>query len=392
MMKVKVERRKAEKRKAELQGKEEEAKPANHENVRLFGVRRVEAQRNDDDVHEGKHSCGESAGSSVFGQGVRASLDRQSAHGGISMRDFCGQRFKHDTGKLFKNDGGKDFETSSGENSDDGEGERTSKSGDEKIPQRQGFRECWRRFRVGLRRRPHRPRRRRRAHRDHHRVPGLEGQSGGLCIQAWPGPGRRNSGARRAVGHGMWSSAAPAAGCATQAHTYPGWSRRRSARKSAAGTTRSSGWTTFGLRTRQRTEETVMGEDGEQETEVAGEGEYGDHFAGEEGELVIVRTARAGIGQRSAGMITPSDGAWTRRGASMLGRPIATTRGITTASTTTMRKATAVTTKRLGIEGEPSVPLWMLMGIRRRERGVGISPYSSIFVTHWSVSSLVHLT
>ena len=82
---------------------------------------------------------------------------------------------------------------------------------------------------------------------------------------------------------------------------------------------------------------------------------------------MIVRTARAGIGQRSAGMITPSDGAWTRRGATMVGRPIATTRGITTAITTTMRKATAVTTKRLGIEGEPSVPPWMLMGIRRRE-------------------------
>ena len=111
-------------------------------------------------------------------------------------------------------------------------------------------------------------------------------------------------------------------------------------------------------------EETVMGEDGEQETEVAGEGEHGDQFAGRE--LVNMRTARAGIGQRSVGMITPSDGAWTRRGATMVGRPIATTRGITTAVTTTMRKATATTTKRLGIEVEPSVPPWMLVGIRRR--------------------------
>ena len=213
MMKVKVERRKAEKRKAELQGKEEEAKSANHENVRLFGVRRVEVQRNDDDVHEGKHSCGESAGSSVFGQGVRASLDRQSAHGGISMRDFCGQRFKDDTGKLFKNDGGKDFETSSGENSDDGEGERTSKSGDEKIPQQQGFRECWRRFRVGLRRR------RRRAHRGLHRVPGLEGQSGGLCIQAWPGPGRVGE----TPGHdGQWGT-----GCGRARHQRQGAQPKR---------------------------------------------------------------------------------------------------------------------------------------------------------------------
>ena len=109
-----------------------------------------------------------------------------------------------------------------------------------------------------------------------------------------------------------------------------------------------------------------MGEDGEQETEVAGEGEYGDHFAGEGEGLVIVRTARAGIGQRSVGMITPSDGVWTRRGATMFGRPIATTRGIMMAITTTMRKATAVTTKGLGMEGEPSVPFWMLMGIRRR--------------------------
>ena len=91
-----------------------------------------------------------------------------------------------------------------------------------------------------------------------------------------------------------------------------------------------------------------------------------------------MRTAKAGIGQRSAGMITPSDGAWTWRGATMVERPIATTCGITTAVTTTMRKATAMTTKRLGIEGEPSVPPWMLMGIRRRG-GVGISPYSSIF-------------
>ena len=104
-----------------------------------------------------------------------------------------------------------------------------------------------------------------------------------------------------------------------------------------------------------------------------------------------MRTARASIGQRSGGMIILSDGAWTQRGATMVGRPIATTRGITTAITTTMSKATAVTTKWPGIEGEPSVPPWMLVGIRRR-RGVGISPYISVFVTRWFVSSLVHLT
>ena len=135
----------------------------------------------------------------------------------------------------------------------------------------------------------------------------------------------------------------------------------------------------------QCTEETVMGEDGEQETQVAG------GRARLAGGLVVVRTARAGIGQRSVGMIAPIDGAWTRRGAKMVGRPIVTTRGIMTVVTTTMRKATAMTTKRVGIEGEPSVPPWMLVGIRRRG-GVGISPCSSIFVTYWFVSSVVHLT
>ena len=51
-MKGKVVKRKAEKRKAELQGKEKEAKPANHKNVTLFGVRRAEAQRNEDEKYE----------------------------------------------------------------------------------------------------------------------------------------------------------------------------------------------------------------------------------------------------------------------------------------------------------------------------------------------------
>ena len=134
----------------------------------------------------------------------------------------------------------------------------------------------------------------------------------------------------------------------------------------------------------QCTEETVMGEDGEQETEVAGEGEHGDQFTGGASNM---RTARDGIGQRSAGMITPSDWAWTRRGATMVGGPIATTRGITTAITTTMSKATAMTTKWPALEGEPSVPPWMVVGIRRRG-GVGISPYFSVFVTRWFVSSL----
>ena len=84
MMKGKVQKRKAEKRKAELQGKEEEAKPANHEDVILFGVRRVEAQRNEDDVHEGKHLCGESAGSSV----VRARRSRQPGQGRVQTAAF----------------------------------------------------------------------------------------------------------------------------------------------------------------------------------------------------------------------------------------------------------------------------------------------------------------
>ena len=102
-------------------------------------MRRAEAQRDEDDDHEGKHSFGQSAGSSVFGQGVRAGLARQNAVGGISMRDSCGQHFKDDTGKLFKNDGGKDIATSSGENSDDGEGKCTSKSGGENFHSGKGF-------------------------------------------------------------------------------------------------------------------------------------------------------------------------------------------------------------------------------------------------------------
>ena len=111
------EKGKPRKGKPSCRGKEDEAKPANHKNVRLFGVWRAEAQRNEDEDSEGKHSFGQSAGSSVFGQGVRGSLARQNVDGGISRRDFCGQRFKDDTGKLFKNDGGEDFETRSGENS-----------------------------------------------------------------------------------------------------------------------------------------------------------------------------------------------------------------------------------------------------------------------------------
>ena len=357
MMKGKVEKSKAEKRKAELQGKEEEAKPANHKNVRLFGVRRAEAQRNEDEDYEGKHSFGRSAGSSVFGQGVRGSLARQNADGGISRRDFCGQRFKDDTGKLFKNDGGEDFETRSGENSDDGEGKCTSKSGGENFHSGKGFGNAGGVFVLGL--------------------------GGGLIDQdAGDGHHKVNIVSQtlkaRVAGfaskHGLDQTASAKLRGTTDGvawdvveHGISGRVRNPSAYVSRMVTAKDCCWDneeqwvdddwTEDKVGGQCTEETVMGEDGEQETEVTGEGEHGDQFAGG---LVNTRTVRAGIGQRSAWMITPSDGAWTWRGATMVGRPIATTRGITTAITTTMRKATAMTTKRLGIEGEPSVPPWML--------------------------------
>ena len=315
VMKGKVEKRKAEKRKAGLQGKEEEAKPANHKNVRLFGVRRAEAQRNEDEDYEGNHSFGQSAGSSVVGQGVRGSLEGTSA-----------------AGKLFKNDGGEDFETRKRRDFRRRRGYVHQQERRRKFPQRQGFRECWRRFRVGLGRRPHRPGRRRWAHRGQHCVPGLEFQSGGLCIQAWLGPGR--------VGETPGHDGPCGVGCGRARHQRQGAQPKRIRIQDGDGGGAwekccwdneeqwvDDDWTEDKVGG-QCTEETVMGKDGEQETEVTDEGEPGDQFAGG---LVNMRTARAGIGQRSAGMITPSDGAWTWRGATKVGRPIATTRGITMA-------------------------------------------------------------
>ena len=153
---------KVEKRKAEQQEKEEDSKPANHNKVRLFWVR-SEAQRDKDEDCESKHSFGQSAGSSVFGQGVRGSLATENADGGILRRDSCGQRVKDDTGKLFKNDGGEDFETRSCKNSDDGEGKCTTKSGGENFHSGKGFGNVGGVLVLGLRR-PHRPGRRRWAH------------------------------------------------------------------------------------------------------------------------------------------------------------------------------------------------------------------------------------
>ena len=255
------------------------------------------------------------------------------------MRDFCGQRFKDDTGKLFKDDGGKDFETSGGENSDDGEGKRTSKSGGGKFPQRQGFRECWRRFRVGQ-----------------PRVAGFASKHGVDQAASAKLRGTTDSVARDVVEHDI----------SGRVRKYPGWSRRSSAREKCCWDNEEQwvddDWTEDKVGG-QCTEENVMGENGEQETEVAGEGEHGDQFTGGAGEYEDGegRHWAEGCGDDYSERLGVDT-----RGATMVGRPTATTRGITTAVTTTMRRETAMTTKRLGIEVEPSVPHWMLMGIRRR--------------------------
>ena len=240
-------------------------------------MRRAEAQRNEDEDYEGKHSFGQSAGSS-------GSLARQNADGGISRRDFGGQRFKDDTGKLFKNDGGKDFETSGGENSDDGEGKRTSKSGGENFHSGNGFGIGGRVFVLG---------------------------SGGGLIDQDAGDGHTEVNivsqalqarvAGFASKHGLDQAAsAKLRGTTDRAawdvveHGISGSVRNPSAYVSRMVTAKEreekccwnneeqwvdDDWTEDKVGG-QCAEETVMGEDGEQETEVAGEGEHGDQFAG----------------------------------------------------------------------------------------------------------------
>ena len=261
-------------------------------------------------------------------------------------RDFCGQRFKDDTGKLFKDDGGEDFENSGGENSD-GEGERTSKSGGENSHSGKGFGNAGGVFVLGF-------------------GGGLDDQDAGdrhtevnIVSQALKA---RVAGFASKHGLDQAASAKPP-GHDGQCGTGCGGARRQRQgaqpkririqdghSEGARGNVLLGQRGAVGLRTRWVASRRLR------------EGEHGDQFAGE---LVNMRTARAGIGQRSAAMISPSDGAWTRRGATMVGRPTATTRGITTAITMTMRKATAMTTKSLGIEGEPSV------GHQKRHRAPG---------------------
>ena len=221
-------------------------------------------QRNEDEDCESKHSLGQSAGSSVFGQGVRGSLARQNADGGISRRDTCGQRFEDDTGKLFKNDGGEDFETRSGENSDDGEGKCTSKSGGVfvlglgggLIDQDAGDGNT----EVNIVSRA------------------LKARVAGIASEHGLGPRRQNSGARRIVWRGMWSSTAVRNPNAYVSRIVTAKEREEKCCWDNEEQWVDDDWTEDEVGG-QCTEKTDMGEDGEQETEVAGEGEHGDQFA-----------------------------------------------------------------------------------------------------------------